>query len=274
MAQQAQSIYINDTERAELLKLYGSVIENLQKKLISGSIKSQNYSGDPRAGSIEFKRFVNSKSQAYGTARAAQKGENVKAPTVTVKLDTHREIVEEVNQSDVDKFGVAHFIKRRQNNHIKSMERELERAFFSEAVSAGTLFTTSSTGELKILEEMFLKLEKTENDFVDGVDRSLMTAVVSTDFYSKIRDKLDELPTFKTDTTTENFEIYRGVRVRPSIFLPAGTKVSLQVDESIAMPVSSYPYEAERIPLSNDVAIELFYDYGCEALAPDLILNY
>ena len=44
------------------------------------TLKSQLYTGNPAAGSVEFKRFVNSASKAYGTARAAAKGDKVTAP--------------------------------------------------------------------------------------------------------------------------------------------------------------------------------------------------
>ena len=40
---------------------------------------------------------------------------------------------------------------------------------------------------------------------------------------------------------------------------------------AIAQPVVAKPYEVERIPLSNAVAIELFYHYGTQAVMADLI---
>jgi hypothetical protein len=40
---------------------------------------------------------------------------------------------------------------------------------------------------------------------------------------------------------------------------------------AIAQPVVAQPYVVEPIPLSNAVAIELFYHYGTKAVMPDLI---
>ena len=81
-------------------ELYGKVIENVQKALISAGLKNTDLSGDPSSGSVEAKRFVNASSQEYGTARAAGKGNAVKAKPVTVVVDTNREIVEEIEEKD------------------------------------------------------------------------------------------------------------------------------------------------------------------------------
>ena len=59
--------------RADLKEIYGIVIDNIQKDTLSSGLKSQAYTGNPAAGSVEFKRFVNSASKNYGAARAAAK---------------------------------------------------------------------------------------------------------------------------------------------------------------------------------------------------------
>ena len=46
------------------------------------------------------------------------------------------------------------------------------------------------------------------------------------------------------------------------------------MDESIAQPVMSDVYTAEKIPLSDAVGIELFFHYGTKAVTPDTILWY
>ena len=67
----AISLLAGASTPATLAEIYGRVIENVQKSTLSTTLKSQLYTGNPAAGSVEFKRFVNSASKAYGTARAA-----------------------------------------------------------------------------------------------------------------------------------------------------------------------------------------------------------
>ena len=68
-----------------------------------------------------------------------------------------------------------------------------------------------------------------------------------------------------------------GVRVYSSINLPVApgttaTRALCMVDGAMAQPVVMYPYaEPEKIPLSNDYGVSMFYDYGTKALTPDLI---
>ena len=46
------------------------------------------------------------------------------------------------------------------------------------------------------------------------------------------------------------------------------------VDGSIAQPVMSKPYAAERIPMSEAIAVEMFFYYGTKAVTPETILWY
>ena len=65
----AISLLAGASTPATLAEIYGRVIENVQKSTLSTTLKSQLYTGNPAAGSVEFKRFVNSASKAYGTAQ-------------------------------------------------------------------------------------------------------------------------------------------------------------------------------------------------------------
>lgn len=261
--------------KAELAELYGYVIENVQKETLSSALKSQDFTGNPAAGSVEYRRFVNSTSKEYGTARAAGKGDLVKAPPVTVNLGNHREIVEEMAKFDMDSFGVGDIVARRTGNHVNSMVSELETAFFAEACSKGTQFTPQASAMEEVLEELIQTLEMVKNEFVYGVNRNIMNLVCNTAFYGKLRDLLDTKPNPGVDTAAESFALYHGVKVHSSIYLPAGKKVVLMIEEAVAQPVVSYPYtEPEKIPLSNDYATQLFYDYGTKVLTPDLVFVY
>ena len=79
-----------------LAELYGKVIDNIQKTTLSSVLKNTDLSGTPTSGTVEARRFANAVSKDYGTARAAAKGDAVKAKPVTVAIDKDKEIVEEL----------------------------------------------------------------------------------------------------------------------------------------------------------------------------------
>ena len=97
----AISLIQTGSTKVELSELSGLVISNIQKETLAAGLKSQSYTGNPATGSVEYKRFKNSASQAYGTARTAGKGAAITVPPTTVNLDIHREIVEEAAKFDL-----------------------------------------------------------------------------------------------------------------------------------------------------------------------------
>ena len=103
----AISLIQTGSTKVELSELSGLVISNIQKETLAAGLKSQSYTGNPATGSVEYKRFKNSASQAYGTARTVGKGAAITVPPTTVNLDIHREIVEEAAKFDLDTFGVV-----------------------------------------------------------------------------------------------------------------------------------------------------------------------
>lgn len=120
----AISLLAGTSTPATLAEIYGLVIENVQKGTLSTALKSQQYTGNPAAGSVEFKRFVNSEAKDYGTARTAAAGDKVTAPPVTVNLSVHKEIVEEVAKFDLDTFGVSNIMRRRADQSCACNGRE------------------------------------------------------------------------------------------------------------------------------------------------------
>lgn len=261
-------------QKGELSEIYGIVIENVQKETLSSGLKSQAYTGNPAAGSVEFKRFVNSGSKEYGTARAAGKGDAITAPPTTVNINVHREIVEEIAKFDLDTFGVSGILARRAANHIDTMASELDTAFFKAAADAATALTTAASTPLEQLEELILSLETVKNSYVKGVNRNMINVVVSPAFYSSVRTKLDSLPASNVDTAAEGFAMYHGVKVYSGLNLPDDALALAMAHGAVAMPVVTNQYgDPEKIPLSNDYAVSLFYDYGAKALTPDLIFK-
>lgn len=274
----AISLIQNGATKVELAELSGLVIQNIQKDTLASGLKSQSYTGNPASGSVEYRRFKNSVSQDYGTARAAGKGTALTVPPTTVNLNTHKEIVEEAAKFDLDTFGVGNIMARRADNHVDTVAAEFDTAFFQAAFDEGTAFTApaSATDPGKIVEALIQTLETVKNDYVRGVPRNIMRLVLSPAFYGDMRDYLDKtVHNANVDTAAEDFTTFHGVRVYSSVFLPANAKAVIMIDGAIAQPAVIYPYkDPEKIPLSNDYGVSMFYDFGTKVLTPDLVFTY
>ena len=284
----AISLIQTGSTKVDLAELSGLVIENIQKETVSSALKSQAYTGNPATGSVEFKRFKNSASDVYGTARAAGVGTAITVPPTTVNLNTHREIVEEAAKFDLDTFGVGNIMARRADNHVDTVASELDAAFFAQAKTEGTAFTTTLTNIEEIIESMIQTLETVKNNYVRGVPRNKIRLILDPVYYGKIRTYLDKgANNANVDSAAEDFAMFHGVKVYSSINLPvvaSGTTQSpttdtthaiIMIEGAIAQPAIIYPYaEPEKIPLSNDYGISMFFDYGTKALTPDLIYHY
>lgn len=270
----ALNILTQEEGKEYLSELYGRVIENIQKRLISAKLKNADLSGDPASGSVEAKRFVNAKPKTYGTARAAGKGDAVKAKPVVVVIDVDNEIVEELEEKDTRLYGVDGLLDRRANNHVLQMAAELDTAFFAEAASVAVEVEVDLSDAIEdILEAVIQECENTKNDFVDGVPRELMHLSLSSAFYGKVRNNLDKQTRANVDTGDEEFYVWHGVETESNIHLPDGCDILLQVKGAVAQPVMADQYVAEKIPLSNAYGVELFYHYGTDAVTPDLIFK-
>ena len=256
-----------------LKEAYDGVIANVQKNTVSSRIKNTDLSGDPDSGTVEAKRFANASSQNYGTARTAGKGNAVKGKTVTIAIDQNKEFIEEIEEKDIRLLGVDGLIAKRSANHANRMAAELDQKFFEVGKTEGTQFKPAAavTDIQAIVEAAILQMEKLKNNYIDGLDRSMLSITFDPDTYSAMRMYLDTVVNTNVDTTTEEFNMYHGVKCFSSNRLPAGVKFEIMMDESIAQPVKAVPYTAERIPLSEAVAVEMFYYYGTKAVTPDTI---
>lgn len=272
------NVLLDGSESGKMLlkEAYDGVIANVQKGTVSSKIKNTDLSGDPSAGTVEAKRFVNASSQPYGTARTAAKGTAVKGKTVTVPINVDREFVEEIAEKDIRLLGVDGLVAKRSANHAQRMVAELDTAFFAEGKNSGTQFKPAKavTDIKDIVESAILQLEKLKNNYIDGLDRSMLSITFDPDTYSAMRMYLDTVVNTNVDTTSEEFVMYHGVKCYNSNRLPSGVKFEIMMDESIAQPITSKPYSAERIPLSEDVAVEMFFYYGTKAVTPDTIFWY
>jgi hypothetical protein len=98
-----------------------------------------------------------------------------------------------------------------------------------------------------------------------------MALVLKPAIFGKLKNKLND--TNNTIVTVEGEEIpaFNGVATFSSTYLPANVDAVLMVYGSIAQPLRVDEYGLDKIQFSNDWALELFYDYGIKALAPDLV---
>lgn len=256
-----------------LAEEYGKVIDNVQKNTISARLKNTDLSGNPTAGSVEAKRFVNRKSNPYGTARAGGAGQKVKAEPVTIQINVDRELITEVEEKDVSLYGVDNFINRQATLDEKSMTRELERKFFETAAAAGAgnSFTTSETAINKKIEALIQAVERTKNDYVDGVERDMIAVVLNTETYGELRDYLDTTDNANVTTAAGEFGTFHGVPVYSTVYLPDGVNGIAMIMGAVAQPVLTTLDEAGKFDASNAYHFGMFYSFGCKAVMPDLI---
>jgi len=268
------AVLLETTGQDYLAELYGRVIENVEKGTISSILKNTDLSGNPVSGTVEAKRFEFAQEQAYGTARAAGKGDNPVARPVTIAIDQDKEIVSEVEMKDTTLYGVENLLERRSEEHTKSMVRALEKAFFAQAATDATAITGTATDAQGMLEEEILAIETTKNDFINGVPRSMIHIIKTPQEYSKLRQWINtSANNANINTSVEEFGTINGVHVYSSIDLPAGVNTIGMVVGAIAQPVLPKGYSAEKIPLSNAYALELFYSYGTKSVMPELIIK-
>jgi len=271
--QSALSVFLeNGTTEQQLAEIYGAVIENFGLLPVSMLLKNQQWSGNPESGSVEFKRFENAVSQAYGTARTAGKGVNVKGKPITVNIDVDREIIEEISKKDVDAYGVPAILVRRAVNHPETMADDADVAFFEEAWNAGTKLTVTSTDTSGQIEELIVKLATVQNDYVRGVRRDQMALVLTEALASALRLEIDLLPATDNAVAVGLYGRFHGVDVYTSQKMPDGVDAVIMVYGAIAQPfLIKDQYEAYRLQQSNDWSVDLFYSYGTQALTEDLI---
>lgn len=265
------SILGESSGKDKLAESYGKVIENIEKTTISAMLKNKDLSGDPTTGTVEAKRFENTDSKAYGTARSGG-GDKLKAKPVVVSIGTDKELINEVEEKDVRLYGVDGLIQRKSAMDQRSMARELERAFFDKAkTSAGITTQLKSTAINEQVEEAIQLVEKVKNKFVDGVPRDLIHVVLDTELYGKMRDFLDTTQNSNVDTAQGEFGMFHGVMVHSTVYLPADTKMLVMVEGAVAQPVLTWLDDADKFPASNAWHFGMFYSYGTEAVMPDLI---
>ena len=118
----------------------------------------------------------------------------------------------------------------------------------------------------KKLEELIVSVETTVNDWVDGVDRDMLVVTVTPTIYSQLLNYIDSVPNSLTGLKDDMFHkvrIFSNHRQTKSMIC--------MIDGAVGQLVTTDQYDAEKIPLSNDIALELFFSKGTKAVMPDLI---
>lgn len=152
------------------------------------------------------------------------------------------------------------------------MVRELERAFFNEALQEGNEVTFTESSDVNKLEELIQKIETAQNDFVDGVPRDMISVVLSPSEYGKIRTYLDgSTNNANVQTNIGEFGMFHGVKIYSSVYLPAGCSHIAMCEGAIAQPVLPNVSEATKIQLSNAIGFGIFYSFGTKVVMPDLV---
>lgn len=273
MAQKSLNVLINGTStKDDLAVVLDGVLENIQVSAVSEAIKNKNGSGSPQSGAVEYKRLANATLADKGTARQAGKGSQLKAETITVLIDTDKEIVEEVTTKDLKLYGVAGMAQKRADNQSKRIAAFLDKTFFDVAVKAGTKFTRGSLTDAKeIVDTMIVQAKNTSSDFIDGIDAEDLVLVLDGSYRKALKNDLDSLP---NGTRPENGRIgvYDSVEVFESNRLPENVHAIVMIRGAVAQPYFVSEYDFEKIPLDDNYAIENFLYCGTKALMKETII--
>lgn len=271
----AYSMVVDSEGTKDLLaERYDALIKNIKAGALSMQLKNNNLSGDPRAGSVEVSRFANSTAKTYGTARSAGAGEVVNnSGKVTININVDKEIVTEIEMKDLRFKGLGDILADRTRNHADVMIVDLDKAFFAEAVTAGTEVTiTGLTTISQIADAAIEAVTNVTNEWVEGVSRNEVHLTLNSAAYDKLLREHDFSPINETTVQAGRMGMFHGAYVHENIRQTVAI-IAMRV-ESIAQPVVIDEYTTpERIQLSNAYATSLFYSYGTKTVTPDLVFK-
>ena len=269
ITQEALNIMLQDGETKENLKqVLSGVLENVSTRAISEQIKAKNGSGTPEGGVIEYKRFVNAELKDKGTARAAGKGDKVKAKPVKVYIDDDKEIVEELHGKDVKLYGIDGMAEKRKGNHQSAIIRYLDREFFAKILEGTEVEAKANIQDT--IDDLLERARTLKNNFIDGIESDLLVIVVDSKYRKGMKKILDDLPN-GTDPKEQAIGMYDSVRVYESNRMPTGVRCAVMMDGAIAQPFYVSEYSAEKVPFDDAVALEDYLYKGTKALMEDTI---
>lgn len=277
---------LSGTEEGKMLlaEEQKGIIENVGRRTISSLFKNQRLSGDPQAGTLVAKRFASAKTEEYGTARTAGKGNSIKGMQVPVDIDIDKEIMEEAEEKDIRLGGIPGLLSERRTAITRAMVRELDENFFLVAVgkrkeSNGTVGAVAGGTEVTVsgdtikdrVTAVVMKLHTAKNEFVDGIEKEDIHVALSPEAYEEMRDYIDTKGNANVKTDVAEFGRYHGAWIYSNVHQPEGVEIIAMCTGAIAEPVMADEYQAKQIELSNAYAIGMFFHYGCKVVMPDLI---
>lgn len=273
----ANSVKLIDGVTADDLALqYGKIQGFIAGSFSFRDLVNTNYlSGEAiKGGTIEVGRIAGATSQAYGTARTAGEGNDLKNNSVDVKIDTDREISEEMNAKDIklwNKLGAVGVLEGRRNQYGLSIGIELEEAYYVElqntAVSAGLVNVSGESTIQAKLSLLIQTLEAVENDNVSKVDRNMMVLTLAPEHYDDLEEYLVSLENPISGRT--DAKAFRGVEVRRAT--RQGFDAIVQVRGAIAQPVVMDEFYIAKPQFSNDNYTYMSYYFGTKAVMSDLV---
>lgn len=268
------NVLLDPSGKMYLDEAYGVLTDRFASASISNFLKNKNYSGDMSAGSIVIKKFQNGAPATYGTAATAGHGDYLKGVETTINLSTRKEIITEVEQADIAEMGLQELVNKRAASNAKSMEIDLDKAFFSTAYSTGTETQSASSNIQDIIEDMIVEVESVEDNYFNGIDREFISIVLTPALYGELRNYVDKTTTADFTLGEKEIVTFHGCKIFKSTRLPDGVKAIVMMDEAVAQPVYVNDYDAEKVAYKNAVAIETFYNYGTANIYGASVIRY
>lgn len=261
----AQLIFQSDGSTAQVLsEAYGGVLENFSKKALSSLVKNPNWTGDPKAGSVEFDRILNTAVENYNPDASDKKFEIEK---VTVNIDTPKQIRERANQWDIDEYGIGGIVNRKSQMYTDSMITFADRAFFAKAEEQGSEVSLTAGTDRGKLDELIRTITDAKTDYVDGVDEDLIYVFLKSETW---------------DALKANFDTYSNP-AKGGVVMPTYNGVHMyrnfrQTEDAIAMvkgagamPIAPIGTAIDKIPGSVEFYIGLYFKYGLKMILPELV---
>ena len=268
------NVLLDPSGKMVLNEAYGVLTDRFASASISNFLKNKNYSGDMSSGSVVIKKFQNGTVATYGTASTNGYGTALKGTEVTINLSNRKEIVDQVEQADISEMGLQELVNKRADSNSKTMEIDLDKAFFSTAYSTGTETDSSSTDIKDIVEDMIVEVESVENSYYNGIDREFISIVLTPALYGELRTYIDTTNTANVTIGEDVIPTYHGCKIFKSTRLPEGVDAIVMMDESVAQPLYVNDYTAEKVPYRDAIALELFYNYGTGNIYGSEVIRY
>jgi hypothetical protein len=270
--QKATSVLSSDgVTKDDLMVAYGEIQGTIAAAFVSIGLRNTNYTDTPtRGGTVHVKRMKSSVSQDYGTARAAAAANNAQNNGVDVKIDTDKEIAEEMSAKDIalyQEVGGVEYLRSRQADFGISMGEVLENDYFLKLQTDATTVDVSGASTLvDKLELLIQTIEGVENDNVKKVDRSMLVLTLAPAHFDDLEAHVQSLPNPRNGGVNADF--FRRVEVIPAV--RQGVDAIIQVRGAVAQPVVMGNFKVNEAEFSADWYAYLPYFFGTKVVMPDL----